>query len=786
MVPKRYKASELPLQPHGALGIVRAMSRARRLATAALVVLVTAATVWSVLMTGGAGWFDNLAVRALYDAVTIATLVSWLGISAFRPAWLPHSRMSWALAACLGAFVVSTATSRLPRMSLEMFAYAVLLAELYLLLVQLLRIPAVRRRLEALALLLALVATALYLLESVGAWITWWNAVGRIAVPPLRPGSLGLSLGSPNPVATLLLALGAFGAATVYRPTRPARAVVIVALLAVGTAALVSGSRGAWLGAAAGFVVTLAAAMALLPAVRAWLREARHARIAIPLAVLATALLVAGGVLAARSGRLSLEGASYREAFAAASLRMFAASPLTGVGPNTWQVLRAANTTSPEIDYYVPHAHDIYLMTLAEFGLVGLIAGVVVIATVAVLIVRALRSADPGRQRVGLASLFVVVMFAGQQLVDVLVNVPALMVAVALPIAWLDAADPGADRPGAVARRLDPASFRRRRMLAVTALVVTCGIAVGLGMVERVSAMADRAVAAGDAGNWSTATALAQQATAEDSGYPPYWFDLGVSAANAGDLSLAQRALSRSASMDDFTYAWLDLAAVRWRLGDDAGARTALAQAERLGWQRASVAFPAGWLREQLGDRAAAISDYAAALAVMPALAGDPYWTATASARAEWPAILEAAGRRLEGDGALQLELYAGQMAAAERLAVRLDGGGAGLHALVVQAWSGDQAARTQLTALAQRHPLDAGSVAWCEMIAVHLGDAQGEARFGTWLNVLSAGVAIPHVTLGRPMPMPDTGVDRYGALYRRPVTSEFVVGILPQLGIWG
>ena len=75
--------------------------------------------------------------------------------------------------------------------------------------------------------------------------------------------------------------------------------------------------------------------------------------------------------LAAGSGRLTLGDAGWREAFAAASLRMFESSPLVGVGPGVWQVLRASYQTATQPDLYIPHAHNIYLQTLAEFGLAG-------------------------------------------------------------------------------------------------------------------------------------------------------------------------------------------------------------------------------------------------------------------------------------------------------------------------------------------------------------------------------------------------------------------------------
>ena len=48
--------------------------------------------------------------------------------------------------------------------------------------------------------------------------------------------------------------------------------------------------------------------------------------------------------------------------------------PLTGQGPGSWAPDRIAFTDASEIDYYIPHAHNVPAQTLAEFGLVGVVA----------------------------------------------------------------------------------------------------------------------------------------------------------------------------------------------------------------------------------------------------------------------------------------------------------------------------------------------------------------------------------------------------------------------------
>ena len=95
--------------------------------------------------------------------MAVVAIVSWLLVAAFRRDWLPSSRLVPAIAACLAAFAIATVTSRIPRLSAEMLAYAVLLAELYLLLVALMRRTRLRAHFERLALALCLLVCALYL-----------------------------------------------------------------------------------------------------------------------------------------------------------------------------------------------------------------------------------------------------------------------------------------------------------------------------------------------------------------------------------------------------------------------------------------------------------------------------------------------------------------------------------------------------------------------------------------------------------------------------------------------
>jgi tetratricopeptide (TPR) repeat protein len=324
----------------------------------------------------------------------------------------------------------------------------------------------------------------------------------------------------------------------------------------------------------------------------------------------------------------------------------------------------------------------------------------------------------------------------------------------------------------------------RQRVLPLAMVVITCAILAGLVRIENATYVELRAVSAADAGNWEDAAGLARKAADADPDLAGYQFTLGVAAANAGDLPLAEATLTRSATADDSKYAWLNLAAVRSRLGNVDGARSALSRAERLGLQHPTVAFAAGWLRLQLGDRQAALTDFVDALASAPSLSGDPFWSSTAATREIWPLVWAAAQTTLQGRALLVLDLVVGRLDLSRPVAATLAQGDPALYSVVVPAWEGDAGSWAALEALAAAHPLDADVVGWCELIAGWRGDRAAMIRFGRWAQLDDSPATLPpfaHVTTAMAQTALPSVFDDYGLLYRRPVPADQIVGILPQ-----
>ena len=689
----------------------------------------------------GGGWqgIYTATIRQVTVALAGLGLAAWAVVAVRRPEWRPRSVLLPAMAAMLTSLALSTALSRYPRFGVEYLGYAVLLAALYLLLVRLLADPFFRARFGALAVSLCGAISFAYLVLVLRHWIDWWALVGRITVPPLRPEFESLTFGNPSAVLTISLlflipAVAHLGTASTVR-----RAVVAGLIALVALVALFSGSRAGWLsiGLAVALVggawLSTAAGRATLRLMATALND-RAARVGI----VAIALLGAVGVMVlapALLRRLTEGGVELRTAFVAVALRMFADSPLVGTGPGTWVVQRVRYTVPGETDYYIPHAHDLYAQTLAELGLVGAAVGIVLGVALAWLIRSSVGDADPERRRWGWLAAFGLVYLGAHQVLDFYANMPAILFAAALPVAWLDATSPGAPR---LAGRALPVAPGRLASLSIALAVIAAG--VGLEWAELHAATHARAVALANQGDWEAAAPLAAQTAAQDPAWPPYQLTEGLAAARAGDHARAAEAFRRVVAADDLPEAWLDLAAEEASLGDVAGARGAIVRALRLGYQRPALAMPAGDLALRLGDAALAREAFVSALVVAPSLAGDPWWSLEPARDALFPTVREKAIERAGASGGWQIALVAGGPERARSLAAQQDAAAAARDAHIIAAWSGDASALTAVLDACAANPLDLTAVSWCARLEGRAGDVAAANRYRAWAHTVLGG----------------------------------------------
>jgi len=749
--------------------------------------VVALGAVWVAAPGGGAGGIYDSGRRLVSVALTAVAIVAWMVAAIRDPSWRPRSAIWPALAVPLAAFAVSTALSQRPRISVEYLGYTVLLVALYLMLRALLAHAAFRDRVSSLAIPLAASLGAAYLLVVAGLWIDWWGAVGAFRLPPLRPSFEGLTYGNPSAVLTMSVLLTAAAAARLGLGTPARRATVAGLTLLAAAVTLLSGSRAGWLAVGVATIVVVAAGLAS-PAGRRALGSLLRTRVAwagalvVALAGGAAALVLAPGILM----RVGAGQEDLRLSYVAIAGRLFADTPITGVGAGGWVADRIATTGNAETDYYIPHAHNVYAQTAAEHGLLGLLAGAIAIGCLAWLILGGLRDANAVRRRWAWAALFGGVYFGAHQLLDFYANMPATLFAFALPVAWLDATSHRSITAGLSRPRIGVAT---RRMAALAAAAILAVSVAGLVAQEAPArAMSDGWDAAAR-GDWTAALSLFRAANDADPAMPAYEFARGLGEAHAGDPVRALTALEAVAASDDLPVAWLDVAALRMDKGDATGVRVALDRALRLGRQQPAIIFAAGGLLERVGDTAAADALWAEALRSIPSLAGDPWWTDPARA-ARWASIRDAALEGMSPETAADLWLSSGDAARATAAAAQIaDPAARERTGLAIAAWAGGAADRAALGAYAQEHPFDLVVVAWAGRVAARAGDLAAVERYRLWADTVvgTASAAVGEIRVASkstgPVVLLGLGGTFWGQYtYRRATPQDQLVPTLPHL----
>jgi O-antigen ligase len=738
--------------------------------------------VYLLFLGGGFQGIYSVHLRVVSLVAICVTLVAWLAFAWRHPAWRPTTAIWPAFVVGFGAMALSTLTSPTPRLGLDYLAYAVLLTGLYLLLVRLWADPFTNVRLGVLTVATAFGICLAYIGVVGARWIEFWGLVGAIRTPPLRPLFEGLSYGNPSAVLTVALLLVTAAVAYMGIDSARRRTVVAVLIVLVCVVILMTGSRAGWLAVPAAFAIT-SIVWLLVPDHRTQVRELlRDRRIAIGVG----AVLVVGVVIAAFLApvillRASAGGEEGRATFFAAAIRMFAAAPLTGVGMGGWAADRIAYTKEGEIDYYIPHAHDLYFQAAAELGIVGLVAGAIALGCLIWLIAGALRDDDAVRRRFGWASLFGLAYFGIHQFLDFYPNMPAALFAFALPIAWLDSTarrTVGQDRV-----RVGPLAARVGRVALFAGVIVAVAT---LAWSESVALKADGAVGAANRRDWEGALPLIQAAAREDPALPSYAFTLGLVSAALGDLPAARREFETAANGDQLPEAWLDLAAIQLREGDPSAARETLSKALRLGVQQPANDVAAAWMYLRMDDPGAATASLAEAIAKIPSLAGDPYLAADpgfATIRAD--AVARALATADE-DAAWEIALVSGDPATARSLAGQLVRDDRVLAETVIDAWGGSQPAVAALDALARQRALDRGTLSWAARVARRSKDDEAAARYQRW-GALIGGITAAETRIvesreaGDPISGSNTGFhSQY--VYRRPAPTDHLVPWLPRL----
>ena len=195
-------------------------------------------------------------------------------------------------------------------------------------------------------------------------------------------------------------------------------------------------------------------------------------------------------------------------------------------------VERAAHTRPAELDWYVTHAHNVYLQTLAETGIVGVLAGLGALAAIGWLMLGAVRRRDREATRWVRATAFTLVFLGVTCLFDNYANMPAVLLLGVVPIAWLDAtSDRRMGLPGIGERGSSLAGRAAAAVLfGLSALAV-----VTLARTESIVAAHERTAVLVDDGDWAAAERAIAAVIADDPDMTPYQVTRGLVASALGD-----------------------------------------------------------------------------------------------------------------------------------------------------------------------------------------------------------------------------------------------------------
>jgi O-antigen ligase len=523
-----------------------------------------AALALGVAVFGYLGW-DG----ALWDArlelllhLIGAGVIAGMALHALRGGSVPRTAVDLPILLLVAAFALATMLAVNVGMSLRAMASIVGMT---------LMLPAgllaLRARPTSTALVVSLPALGLAAgaLGAMAARRIAWVLAGAPGVPPLRLPAEGTPFGSVAVPPFILLAIWAVAGQIEDRAFRRS---VRIAILAVGAPlAILSGSRSAWL------AIGVTAAVLILP--WAWSQRhvaARPLRLGLRGLAIAGGLLVAAGAVAVVIGpRLTaLTSVIYRGELWRDTIAAWLARPVTGLGPGIMPFARQAAAPDGSFPVSQPHSHNWVLGVLGDAGIVGLVAGVVLVVTFALV-------AGPWRSRSteGRVAGAVLVGIAVSALFEDLTFLPNFSLLLVF-LAAIALADAGAVRWAPV----------RRIGLPAVGAGVGAAAALLVGMViADAGAIAYRAGAdAALDGDWTSAAGWFERSVAIDAWHPAGPDALGVALAIGGDDARARAPLERATQLSPGNgRAWANLAVVCGRIGDRdcelAAARRAVATA---------------------------------------------------------------------------------------------------------------------------------------------------------------------------------------------------------------
>ncbi len=561
-------------------------------------------------------------MRVFHHLFTTALISLWLLLRLLRGRGLPPTSLNPLLALTVIVWFASALLSLDPRMALENVWLPLTLLLLFFIMVDLLQSGRETLLIETQFLIAVLVV--LLAGFQLASWYFGWgfgtSALGARTVlgsgvaltPPRLFVPLGVSTWLAAYTAPLAVLAVVWGLSNRRRDARTGLLLLASLLVIV---MLLTGSRGGWISLAAGIAV-----FATLTAISDERLRRLVRRFALPLGIGIVALIAAGAlaliVVSSRPGHAS--GDLLRSDLWRGALRITADHPVLGVGVGEFGRAYRLDRDPTYVDNRLGTAHNFYLNTLAETGVVG--------AAVALTLGIALiwrwwhlwQRAETPTRRMRLAGAFAALVgFGAQSFFDIFASTPLLLLALGLAAYCITQ----------TRSRINP-PLRGSRPATLAALI---GVLIfGAGMFR-----SDQAQAAFNA-SLSGSLEQAQQAVALDP--PLHLYTLQVayltgeqSADTAAAIDAYRGALDLEPTWDT---GWINLAALLVRQSDTDGALDALQRAIDIDNHNSALLLWARLAEQHNAAPAEAIVDaYArhlhAAAIVSDPLPLSPFWSAT-------------------------------------------------------------------------------------------------------------------------------------------------------------
>jgi len=566
--------------------------------------------VYMILIGGSFNATVSYRVQLLNTIAASVIAIVWISRRVYQRKPLLATGLEIPLALFVGSQWLSIITSVQPRLSVESALTTTVWVLAFIILSDLLANGWPKVTIENTLILIAAFITIQALLE-ISTWFIGWFKLGLFPLVAYRVTGF---LGHPNLTAAALNLLLPFAIVKFIRtPKRLLRVGLIILVMGMLTVEFFTSSRSGWVGLAA-LLMTLfglgflerTAQQYIQPWQMRWKSLSSNLRLIIYLT-----LTLFGAGLGYLLWRETLH-ASHPEFFSSRQYIWgpawdnFLAQPIlgSGIGLYTWYYPKYASIP-PE--WLAPHAHSLFFQILGESGIVGVLAGLIVLGSAGYLF---WKRWSLGTDRLWAAAFIsIAVGWFVHHLFDYLFGTPAFTF-LFIVIAALAFDLPASQRP----------AYRYQPLYLALPLAGLIGLSI---FFLRASALNDQGLSLVNANKWPEAAATFEQAAQADPGLTLYWQSAAYAYTRAGNLSAALP-LWQHATLDDPF--WTVLPATLGVLQPDP---SRLQVASTLAPHSDLFALNLGVLDELNGDENAAKENYQRALTLKPGSASALFWQQT-------------------------------------------------------------------------------------------------------------------------------------------------------------